>query len=212
MSDTLSNQPLSAEGTNDALKRYYQFHSKIYDSTRWSFLFGRDALIEKVARLASPKTVLEVGCGTGKNLLSLAAAFPNASLTGLDLSAEMIDVARKNLAAHSSRVSFLTIPYTKLGGNFDLIVLSYALTMINPGWDSVIETAATDLSPNGLVAVVDFHNSALPAFKRWMGVNHVRMESHLLPKLTAVFTPKVSEVRNAYLGVWQYVTFIGSKR
>ena len=42
-----------------------------------------------------PRTVLEVGCGNGINLLSLADAFPDVKFTGLDLTAEGIAAAKK---------------------------------------------------------------------------------------------------------------------
>ena len=42
---------------------------------------------------------------------------------------------------------------------FDLIVLSYSLSMINPGFDEVLRICKTDLRPAGIVAVVDFHNT-----------------------------------------------------
>ena len=42
-----------------------------------------------------PRTVLEVGCGNGINLLSLAGAFPDVRFTGLDLTAEGIAAAKK---------------------------------------------------------------------------------------------------------------------
>ena len=57
---------------------------------------------------------------------------------------------------------------------FDLVVFSYALSMFNPGWEEALAAALGDLSPGGALAVVDFHDSPLPAFKRWMGLNHVR--------------------------------------
>ena len=73
------------------LPGYYRFHARIYDATRWSFLFGRDRLInlaaETVARdgLERPARVAEIGCGTGRNLLALSRALPGASITGVDL-------------------------------------------------------------------------------------------------------------------------------
>ncbi len=33
------------------LERYYRFHSRIYDATRWSFLFGRDKLVRIITKL-----------------------------------------------------------------------------------------------------------------------------------------------------------------
>ena len=39
-----------------------------------------------------------MGCGTGKNLVRLRQTFPGVSLTGLDLSGDMLEVARKKMA------------------------------------------------------------------------------------------------------------------
>jgi ubiquinone/menaquinone biosynthesis C-methylase UbiE len=55
--------------TQESLRGYYRLHSKIYDATRWSFLFGRHRLIELVASHKTPTRILEVGCGTGTNLV-----------------------------------------------------------------------------------------------------------------------------------------------
>jgi S-adenosylmethionine-diacylgycerolhomoserine-N-methlytransferase len=197
------------------LERYYRFHSRIYDATRWSFLFGRTALIEGVATLAASTTdILEIGCGTGRNLVPLCRRFPAARITGVDLSGAMLERARTNLGPQLSRVTLLEQTYDRpLGAepSFDLIVFSYCLSMINPGWDRAIEHAGTDLRPGGRIAVVDFHESDFAAFKRWMGLNHVRMDSHLLPLLRERFRPEVDEVRNAYGGLWRYFSFVGAK-
>ena len=48
-----------------ALQGYYALHSKIYDATRWSFLFGRERILQHVAAIDHPKRILEVGCGWG---------------------------------------------------------------------------------------------------------------------------------------------------
>ncbi|MGB4876086.1 MAG: class I SAM-dependent methyltransferase, partial [Candidatus Competibacter sp.] len=73
-----------------ALTRYYRWHAPLYDATRWSFLFGRAALIRGIALHRRPRRILEVGCGTGANLLRLSRWFPDADITGLDLSADML--------------------------------------------------------------------------------------------------------------------------
>ena len=61
----------------------YAWQRHIYDATRKYFLFGRDQLI---ATLDVPDggTVLEVGCGTGRNLIQAARRYPTARLFGLD--------------------------------------------------------------------------------------------------------------------------------
>jgi S-adenosylmethionine-diacylgycerolhomoserine-N-methlytransferase len=205
-------------GPYQSLESYYQLHARIYDATRWSFLFGRQAIINHVARLATPRTVLEVGCGTGTNLVALCRAFPAAQISGLDMSRDMLDVARKNLeqlGTQAARVSLLHRPYDeplRPEQPYDLILFSYSLTMMNPGWSRAIDHAAADVAPDGLVAVVDFHDSPLHLFKRWMWVNHVRMDSHLRPRLVEHFEPRLNDVRAGYAGLWSYLLFIGEKR
>ena len=199
--------------TEHPLEKYYRFHSRIYDASRWLFLFGRDRLIKTAALYSRPRRILEVGCGTGKNLVRLRQTFPGASLAGLDLSGDMLEVARKKMAFAKPPVELLHRSYDRpvATDGFDLLVFSYALSMFNPGWEDAISTAYKDLSPGGTIAVVDFHDSPLAAFKQWMAFNHVRMEGHLLPELQARFRSLVSETRRAYGGLWHYLLFIGQK-
>ena len=55
----------------------------------------RAPLLAAVIDRLQPKRVLEVGCGNGINLFSLAGHFPDVAFTGIDLPAHGIDVARK---------------------------------------------------------------------------------------------------------------------
>jgi S-adenosylmethionine-diacylgycerolhomoserine-N-methlytransferase len=68
------------------LERYYRFQSTIYDATRWLFLFGRGSILKEIrARLTGATEIVEIGCGTGRNLAHLARIFPEARITGIDL-------------------------------------------------------------------------------------------------------------------------------
>jgi S-adenosylmethionine-diacylgycerolhomoserine-N-methlytransferase len=197
------------------LQRYYGFHASVYDATRWSFLFGREQLLKTVASLHQPARILEIGCGTGRNLAAMTQLFPNAQLTGIDLSAAMLEKAWRRLSPHVGRVKLLHQAYNHpihgTESRYDLIVCSYALTMFNPGWENAIACAKQDLADGGLFALVDFHRSPVPAFRRWMGLNHVRMDGHLLPVLCESFRPVIDRTTDAYAGLWQYLTFIGRK-
>lgn len=196
------------------LRHYYRFHAKIYDVTRWTYLFGRRSLIEQVAKLCTPSEILEVGCGTGSNLIALSRRFPRARITGIDLSEAMLGVARRKLASLVDRVTLLHAVYDRPlrpDRPFDLVIFSYCLTMINPGWDTAIECAHCDLTSGGLIGVVDFHGSPLALYRRWMWHNHVRLDEHLLPKLSHLFEPRFVQIRSAYAGWWSYLTFVGAK-
>ena len=120
------------------IRSYYRWHAKIYEATRWSFLFGRRQVI-KALKLpySSDKTIVEVGCGTGHNLYYLARQFPKLRLLGVDISPDMLQVATKKLKRFSPRVSFMEKPYAPgdwaLPEKPDIVLFSYCLTMINPG-------------------------------------------------------------------------------
>ena len=79
----------------------YRYQRHIYDLTRKYYLLGRDRLI---AGLDVPPggTVLEVGCGTGRNLVLAARRYPAARLFGLDISAAMLDTAQAAWRARRS--------------------------------------------------------------------------------------------------------------
>jgi len=195
----------ASSAPQEALQGYYALHSRIYDATRWSFLFGRDAVIDRAARFAMPQSILEVGCGTGRNLNVLRSTFPVAAITGLDLSADMLRIAKQR----TQGIKLIQSAYDAPVGGFDLILFSYSLSMFNPGWDRAIETAAADLNPGGLLAVVDFSHTSSRTFQAWMGRNHVRMESHLWPVLSQNFSMLSHSCHPAYGGLWHYGIFIG---
>lgn len=211
-----TNSIRTAPDNAAALTRYYRWHARLYDATRWSFLFGRAALIRSIARFPNPpRNILEVGCGTGDNLLQLAYQFPDAAVTGLDLSTDMLARARRKLEKRQMRVTLLQQRYDRplsVEPVFDLIVFSYCLSMINPGWRQALDCALQDLRPGGRLAVVDFHDTRFLTFQRWMAANHVRMEGHLLPNLNAHCPPLQQAPYIAYGGLWRYFRFIGQKR
>jgi S-adenosylmethionine-diacylgycerolhomoserine-N-methlytransferase len=203
--ESLHHHPLSA---------YYRWHAGIYDLTRWAFLFGRQSLVHSVSQhMMMPQRILEIGCGTGSNLVALAARFPKAQVIGLDLSRDMLDRARAKVRPYGSRVGLIHRAYdapVALGPKFDLIVCSYSLSMINPGYDEVLRISRHDLSSRGLIAVADFHSSPFAWFRRWMGVNHVRMEGQVLATLEQHYQPLTCQIRSGYGGLWSYLNYIGS--
>jgi methylase of polypeptide subunit release factors len=105
----------------------------LHDAMQWSFRFGRAALIRALALHSStPERILEVGCGSGHNLLMLCQTFPAAQVIGLDLSADMLRVAGRKLGSFSRRVTLLHGAYDPslhLPGPFHVILFSSALTM-----------------------------------------------------------------------------------
>ncbi|MCW5924092.1 MAG: class I SAM-dependent methyltransferase [Saprospiraceae bacterium] len=200
----------------EAMRHYYRWHAAAYDATRWSFLFGRKALLRQLPIADHiQQSLLEIGCGTGHNLRLLAKWHPNLRLMGVDVSPDMLEQTTKAMSRFSRRLQLFEQAYgatpLKLTEAPDLVLFSYALTMFNPGWEVAIEQAWKDLKPGGRIAVVDFHDTPSGAFRWWMGKNHVRMEAHLLPFLQSKFRTEMLEICPAWLGLWRYMKYVGQK-
>jgi S-adenosylmethionine-diacylgycerolhomoserine-N-methlytransferase len=172
----------------DLMDRIYRHQRHIYDLTRKYYLLGRDELI---AALAPPceGSVLEIGCGTGRNLLAVRRRYGQARLFGLDISEEMLITARRNSAGQNifyARADAADFDPQALFGQagFDRIFISYALSMI-PSWQSVLASAAPMLAPGGELHIVDFgQQEKLPrafrsALRAWLAKFHVTPRAHL---------------------------------
>ncbi len=205
----------TSEQTIQSLQFYYRFHSVIYDLTRWTFLFGRKRIVTKyLDPNAEANRILEVGCGTGINLHYLHKKYPEAELIGVDISEDMLHKARKKNRRFRPPAQLMGTFYQAdlfPDKHFNLVLFSYSLSMMNPGWFESLQFAHKHTASGGLIAVVDFMRTDNQAFKKWMGVNHVRMDDHLLPALNLFFKPVRCDVKKAYGGLWEYLIYIGRK-
>ncbi|MDP3255841.1 class I SAM-dependent methyltransferase [Bosea sp. (in: a-proteobacteria)] len=164
----------------------YRHQRHIYDASRKFYLLGRDRLIDD---LAPPEggSVLEIGCGTGRNLVRIAQAYPGRACFGLDVSSAMLETARRSVgrAGLADRIALTQADATAFDpqalfgrAGFDRIVISYALSMIPP-WQGVVEEALRRLAPGGELHIVDFGDQRdLPrpfgaVLNRWLALFHV---------------------------------------
>src|ERR1700721_4044849 len=79
------------------MHRMYRRQRYIYDLSRKFYLLGRDEAISRLHPAPGDK-VLEIGCGTGRNLIKLAQTYPEARLFGVDVSREMLATAAASTA------------------------------------------------------------------------------------------------------------------
>jgi S-adenosylmethionine-diacylgycerolhomoserine-N-methlytransferase len=203
------------EYQKNQMEAYYQIHAKIYAQTRWTFLFGRKSILRDISKHLAQKdapVIMEIGCGTGYNLKALESQFPTATLIGVDISETMLKIASKNV--NKARVTLISAAYGNMALEIkpDLILFSYCLTMVNPGYQMLLAQAYQDLPKDGIIAVVDFHRSGFRLFRHWMRFNHVQMEGQLVPKLVKKYQVVKLYKTSAYFGLWSYFTFIGVKR
>lgn len=186
-----------AEAT-DRMNRMYRRQRHIYDGTRRYYLLGRDQMIAGL-RPAAGASVLEIGCGTGRNLVAAARLYPDARFFGIDVSTEMLTsaisvISRRGLTkrirvAHGDGTAF--DPQALFGvPSFDHVMISYSLSMI-PDWRRVLQAAANFLKPGGCLHLVDFGSQErLPGFARalllrWLAIFDVTPRDDLERVLTA---------------------------
>lgn len=192
----------------------YRGQRHIYDFTRKYYLFGRDTLIAGLDARPGMR-VLEVACGTGRNLAKVAKAWPGVRLFGLDISSEMLKSARAALgddARLGEGDACAFDPQTLLGEPaFERIVLSYSLSMI-PDWQGALKHAAGQLAPGGSLHLVDFGDlGGLPgpfrrALRAWLAKFHVAPRTDLPIVAAAVAATRglTLESRRGPLGYYQF--------
>jgi len=96
-------------------------------------------------------SVLDVGCGTGEIELVLAAKYPQATFTGIDLEEAHLERARSKNAKFGSRVRFqtgdaLNIPFPD--DSFDFVVCRHLLQAV-PDAPQVLREIRRVLKPGG---------------------------------------------------------------
>ncbi|RFB81017.1 class I SAM-dependent methyltransferase [Methylovirgula sp. 4M-Z18] len=184
-----------AAGTADAARlmdRMYRHQRHIYDFTRKFYLLGRDELIRDLAPPTGAR-VLEIGCGTGRNLIRAGRHYGAVQFYGLDVSAEMLATARAEIARAGlgARVTVVQADATAFDAealfgvaHFERVFISYALSMIPP-WREVLPRAAAALAPGGSLQIVDFGDCGeLPgafrgALKAWLAAFGVHPRENL---------------------------------
>lgn len=188
----------------------YRYQRLIYDATRRYFLFGRDEVIDGLD-VPPGGRVLEIACGTGRNLRRIAGRHPGCRLHGLDISSQMLRSARAALGdrarlAQADARSFSAEETFGTDG-FERILLSYGVSMI-PDWQRAVDRALALLPPGGSLHIVDFGDRAgLPgparaALDAWLARFHVTPRPDLpreLERLAAAHGCR-SEARSRYRG------------
>lgn len=179
-----------------AMDRMYRWQRFFYDVTRKPYLLGRDRLIAELAP-ASATAVLEIGCGTGRNLIAAARRWPDARFFGYDVSSVMLEHARQsvNRAGLDGRIALAqgdACAFDPRGAfntaRFERIYFSYVLSMI-PAWREALAAATDLLEPGASLHIADFGDQReLGGFSRsvlnnWLAMFHVKPRTELESEL-----------------------------
>ena len=144
------------------------------------------------AECPKAKTILNLGCGTGKHDFLLAQKGYN--ITAVDLSSTMIDIAKKNNESDHIEFSIGDIRSLKLDSKFDVVismfhVMSYQVE--DADLNAAFSTAKTHLKEDG-VFIFDCWNAtgvlSDPPHKRVKNVENENMKIHR--KTTPISLPE----------------------
>ncbi|MEZ4689220.1 MAG: class I SAM-dependent methyltransferase [Ignavibacteria bacterium] len=132
-------------------KTDYDLIAKYYDTVIGAG-FETGEYLYKILRKYFKKndldSVLELGCGTGENLKAFRKKF---DVTGIDISSEMIRIAKKKIPDAELKVK--DIREYKFDRKFDLILCLYDtinhITLFSD-WKKIFKNTSEHLNPNGL--------------------------------------------------------------
>jgi S-adenosylmethionine-diacylgycerolhomoserine-N-methlytransferase len=179
----------------DFLNKYYGLSRGIYDVTRKYYLFGRDTALRQLASERWTRLV-EVGPGTGRNLIKLRSMRPDGIYGGIEASDAMLEHARPKAPWARLVHGFAEdCDYRAVMGDApDRILFSYCISMVQ-GPDAALDNARRSLAPGGSIIIVDFGDLSgvsqpfRGALQRWLATFHVQpVDEDLLRRHNATIT------------------------
>jgi ubiquinone/menaquinone biosynthesis C-methylase UbiE len=127
-----------------------------YDRFSYSAFFRAERLLfmRELGRYQPSGVLLDIGCGPGHLLKAIAKRYPRLSLSGLDISGDMVELARRNL---NSSVKFIQadaafIPLAE--ENIDFVISSGALHHWGDA-SAVFKEIRRVLVPGGCFLIMD---------------------------------------------------------
>lgn len=123
----------------------------------------------KVKLPQPPQAILDAGCGVGLSTFSLQEVYPQANVTGLDLSSYFLAVARYRAQQSQARISWVHASAESTGlpdGTFDLVSLFLICHELpQSATKEIFAEARRLLRPGGHISIMDM-NPQSEAFKK----------------------------------------------
>ena len=164
----MSAPSLSHSDVEDAYARWAPIYDRVFTAVMRP---GRRAAAAAVNRIGG--RILDVGVGTG---LELPMFGPQARITGVDLSAPMLEVARKRVAdlgltnVEDLRVmDAMNLEYAD--ASFDAVVAPYVLTVV-PDAERTLDEMARVVRPGGEIILVNHigaERGVIAMIEAWLG-------------------------------------------
>lgn len=154
--------PASAKMAADQIQKTYDEIAGQYEKKIWfdQHILGVARLRKKLLSKASGR-ILDAACGTGQNFPYYA---PNSDITAVDLSPNMLEIARGVANKHGLNVNLTVMDAEKLqfpSGYFDTVVSTLS-TCTFPNPIRALEEMRRVCRTGGLILLLEHGHSSLP--------------------------------------------------
>jgi len=137
-----------------------------YDHPSLSW-FDKTALaINEVANIQANQTVLDIACGTGKVTTALAKHQNKPTVTAVDLSAGMLEQAKKKAAHYQlDNIEFHQMAFEDMvfGEHFDVVICSFGIFFVNE-MEETLAHFAKQLKAGGKIILTTFAEGSFSPF------------------------------------------------
>lgn len=153
-------------GIGPLIRRAFGRHERRISELYRGIFVDLDAFVASIqGNVAMPATVLEIGCGDGMVTERLARAFPDSSLTGIDICAQPGRLFRGD----RSRVRFLRISPEELTAaeatRYQLMIISDVLHHVpHQNWRHFLAGAGRLLAQGGTLVLKDWVREPTPVY------------------------------------------------
>lgn len=171
----------------NTFKEYAKFYDALYQDKNYHVEADYiDSLIKNYAPTA--RKVLDVGCGTGNH--SIALAQQGYDVSGIDLSYDMVEFARKKMIAKSKEsISFDVGDVRRLSSEvkYDVILLLFhVFDYITDPFDvnCVVKAIHGALAPGGICILDFWHTPAVKESSRELGFKEAQSDSYKIFRIS----------------------------
>jgi len=116
---------LDLKKRNEEMRDFFDEKADGYDDVHLPMMDNKRAITEILPD--GVKKVLDLGAGTGLELIPLFERFPNARVTVVDISSEMLSALKKRFFADKLDITCADFFSADFGGGYDAVISSAAL-------------------------------------------------------------------------------------
>lgn len=160
----MDNEPISKQFSDPLLVSAYDALNAFGDDS--------DFWLAEVRRL-SPRTIIDLGCGTG--LLTIELAKRGYNMIGVEPAGAMLDIARKKPEA--DKIQWIEGGYEKFEGlEADMVLMTSHVAQFfleDKEWNSMLKASQQALKPGGHI-IFDSRTPIFPPYQTWPTVESPR--------------------------------------